>query len=588
MNPCVPGARQELLLRAALGEGTEALKAWRDWRAGVDWATLDGGSQRLLPLLHRNLARLGADDPEMPRLKGTYRQTWYTNQILIAKVSPLLSALEAAAIPTALLKGAALTPYYFGDVGLRPMNDFDLLVPTDQSRAAIAVLIRCGWTPLYGVTAEQVTTTEIPRMHGWGFRDRDGRVVDLHWHVLHDSLLPGDDREFWQAARPARIAGLQSHALCPTDLLFHVCFHGARFDPMPQPRWIADAMRIMAAARTEIDWERLEDLAGRKRLRLPLADTLEYLADAFAAPVPQGLPGRLRRRGRNLADRVEYRATVSPFRLSGFSSAALLAYRRYVRWRLRQERTGLRALGAYAKETTGVPRLRWLPLHALFLLCGRPWALRARLPRNGTGPSSIPGPVSAPYVLGTPVSFASGGNASRHAGIGWSLPEETGTWTDGREARLSFTLEASPDRDLRMSVLLAAFVQDRRPRLDADVVVNGRRLVRWTFRAPEEFHARDLVIPGAIASRRRPLEVVFHVRDPRSPAAMGLRGDLRRLGLHLHSFVLQPMPEATGEKSGEAQAGGESSESTSSAIRSRRSSRVSRKRSYRVAGSSGP
>lgn len=139
-----------------------------------------------------------------------------------------------------------------------------------------------------------------------------------------------------------------------------------------------------------------------------------------------------------------------------------------------------------------------------------------------------------------------------------------------------------------MSVLLAAFVQDRRPRLDADVVVNGRRLARWTFHAPEEFHARDLVIPRAIVSRRSTLEVVFHVRDPRSPAAMGQRGDLRRLGLHIHSLILQPMPEATGEETGEAQAEGESSDSASSAIRRLRSSRVSRKRAYRVAGSSGP
>lgn len=58
--------------------------------------------------------------------------------------------------------------------------------------------------------------------------------------------------------------------------------------------------------------------------------------------------------------------------------------------------------------------------------------------------------------------------------------------------------------------------------------------------------------------------------------------------LHIHSLVLQPMPEAVRKKTEEAQAEGESSDSASSAIRRLKSSRVSRKRSYRVAGSSGP
>ena len=54
-----PGPREALLLRAALFEDERGRSAWRAWRAEADLDNIDQASFRLLPLVYRNLERLG-------------------------------------------------------------------------------------------------------------------------------------------------------------------------------------------------------------------------------------------------------------------------------------------------------------------------------------------------------------------------------------------------------------------------------------------------------------------------------------------------------------------------------------------------
>ena len=50
-----PTHEQELLLKAVLLQGEGSIAAWKSWADAIDFDQLDAGSQRLLPLLYRNL-----------------------------------------------------------------------------------------------------------------------------------------------------------------------------------------------------------------------------------------------------------------------------------------------------------------------------------------------------------------------------------------------------------------------------------------------------------------------------------------------------------------------------------------------------
>ena len=132
LSICWPTPNQELLLRAALLDDAQAIPAWEQWQQTVDFTEIDHRSQKLLPLVYHNLTRLDVSGPLIERSKGYYRLTWYKNHLQFHHMAVVLHDLHQAGIPTLLLKGAAMAVYYYRDPGLRPMEDFDLLVPWHQ------------------------------------------------------------------------------------------------------------------------------------------------------------------------------------------------------------------------------------------------------------------------------------------------------------------------------------------------------------------------------------------------------------------------------------------------------------------------
>jgi hypothetical protein len=274
-----PNEQQELLLRAALLEREPAVDAWERWKGltgGIEQH--DHASFRLLPLLYRKLSAYGVEEPQVERLKGVYRHAWYCNQRLFHEAEGVLQDFEQAGIPTILLKGAALTQLYYLDPGTRPMDDLDVLVPPERAEEAFHMLAANGWRRKTGVPFRTLRFSN----HATGFVDGRGRELDLHWNALWQ---PAADQDFWAAAVPVKIRDASALALCPADQLLHVAIHGTGWNGAPV-RWVADAMTILGAAASDIDWDRVVERSAARHLTLQLAPALRYLQDAFGAPVP--------------------------------------------------------------------------------------------------------------------------------------------------------------------------------------------------------------------------------------------------------------------------------------------------------------
>jgi hypothetical protein len=324
-----PTRQQELLLQAALLRGQKALDAWREWKADVDLDRLDGGSLRLLPLLHRNLLDLGVEDALMGRFKGFHRMTWYRNHRLLRNMVSVMSHLQGIGMPTMVLKGAALISLHYRDHGLRPMADLDVLVPTKDAATALDLLLRSGWSCKKLKSAEMLTERYASHNHGLILKDATGDKLDLHWHVLADSCGPNADQEFWDGAIEIELDGVSTCALNPTDQLLHVCAHAARWAHPPMLRWTADAVMVMRTAEPKIDWSRLLTQVEKHRLALPLRDTLAYLRDALEAPIPSEVLQTLQAMPVTELERSEYEARTSPWAARGPWGELRSKYLRY-------------------------------------------------------------------------------------------------------------------------------------------------------------------------------------------------------------------------------------------------------------------
>ena len=253
------------------------MDAWGLLRESLDPDALDPASRRLLPLLWRNLSRLGIRDPVLASCRGVHRYHWSRNQILFRRGAAVLNALAAAGIETLLLKGAALVTEYYGDPGLRPMEDFDVAVPAAAAAQAVDVLERNGW-----VTPYPITTSFRRIKHAAPFTDANGVSCDLHWNVLEECAEASAD--LWRAAREIEFQGQRTRALSPADQLLHVSIHGGRWAPESNIRWVADSMVILRAG--GVDWRRLADQAARHAFVLRMRDALGFLWTSMDGPIP--------------------------------------------------------------------------------------------------------------------------------------------------------------------------------------------------------------------------------------------------------------------------------------------------------------
>lgn len=296
-----PTPLQEGLLRTALMPADDARASWAQLRPGLNLDDIwDPEIHRLLPLVHQSLVDLGVDDPDLPRLRGLARRTWYENQLRLRGTAPVVARLEAAGMPTLLLKGLPVALRYYKNLALRPMLDVDVLIPATHRDDALDLMAGDGW---------RMRRRHLSLYHGEELAHPDGRRLDLHWHLGMPFMLPASTAEseddFWSAAIPLDVAGVATRTLCPADMLLHTVVHGAWSGSGSTVRWIADATTVIREEDDPIDWERFVDQVARRRLMLLVSEPLRYLARVFDAPVPgevltrvRGMPATRRERRR--------------------------------------------------------------------------------------------------------------------------------------------------------------------------------------------------------------------------------------------------------------------------------------------------
>jgi len=358
-NP--PTAEQLLVLHAALDPAPAAATAWRRWRERVEFDDVDHGSTRLLPLVYRKLGAAAFDDEVAGRLKGLYRRSWSHNQLIFKRAAGAIAALEGAGIETLVTKGASLALLSYGDVGVRPMDDVDVLVPLDRATEAIEVLSAAGWKPDH---EDPPAWTRVH--HSLGFAGADRGEVDLHWFALWQ---PAGDEQLWRASVPLELAGATTRAPCPADQLLLACVHGTPWSPLPPFRWIADAVTVIRAAGEELEWDRLVAEAERRRLTVATAAALDYLREEFGAPVPALALAGLTAAPTTRHERAAFRAACRP---DSPLRTLRMAWDRYRR--LRDLDTGAPRPGSFvgfARRFWGLESVWQLPLHGARALSRR-------------------------------------------------------------------------------------------------------------------------------------------------------------------------------------------------------------------------
>jgi hypothetical protein len=254
-------------------------------------------TQRVRPLLWNRLRQKGLDQAVpiqvAEELREAFRRNTLDNLRLYGDLRRLLSTLKPDGIPLILLKGIFLADAVYCNIGLREMNDIDVLARAADLARITEILTGMGYTPLQPICMDIALKTQH---HLPGMLKPGHALFEVHWNLTS----PGksyciDPGSLWERAVPVHIAGCDALALSPEDLLLHLCLHTSyqhQFAFGLRP--FCDIAETISRFGSAFDWqttaERAEHWGWQRGVYLALRLARE-LADA---DVPDDILERLR------------------------------------------------------------------------------------------------------------------------------------------------------------------------------------------------------------------------------------------------------------------------------------------------------
>lgn len=247
----------------------------------------------LTPLVFHHLRSLENRDHIPPEVMGQFKAAYLGNVVvnlhLQAELGRAQEALGAEGVPVILLKGAALARIVYGDIGLRPMSDLDLLVPESQVYVAQKAVRDLGYNEVG--TPEEQDDTERHHRHLPGLvREGTPVLVEVHRHIVRrDAGLYFDIAGFWSRAQEISVGRKQALVLAPEDLLIHLAlnfFLDRRFRSNAALRQLCDVAESLRFYTNSISWRLFVDNVRVYRLIGPVGCVLYLAQELLNAPVP--------------------------------------------------------------------------------------------------------------------------------------------------------------------------------------------------------------------------------------------------------------------------------------------------------------
>ena len=337
-----------------------------DWSALVERAQGNG----VAPLLYRRLREIPHIPPTaLDPLRQAYYQNAAANTLRYRELEQVLSALEAAGIPTLVLKGPALALTIYPDPALRVIGDLDLLVRREQVEQAMAALRRLGYeTPDRGLPYPIAYLTRFGRHFQLQRHERAGTFeLEVHWTLIGElwagAVTAIDIEGLWARAIPLQGDGWEACQPSPADMLLHLALHATLMHGFTELgiRIYVDVDRLVrhyaSGKEAGAFWAQAIALARAQRLATILYTTLIVARDLLGTPLPTSVLAALRPGG------VQQRLFAQALRADD-----ILHQRRLFagpgKWRMRlvlldRWRDGARALGLIVLGGRGLQAARY-------------------------------------------------------------------------------------------------------------------------------------------------------------------------------------------------------------------------------------
>jgi len=239
----------------------------------------------LTVVLHRHLVSLKEDIPEeiQEQLKVQAVAVMQRNMAKAGVLVEVARHLETADIPVIAFKGPTLALQLYGNLGLRPFNDLDVLVrETDLERAG-EILKAAGFR-----LDPKVDIRFINRRARGSHTEYERGLVKLEVHyALFHNHWPEEPEAYWGKGRSCLIAGHELQTLGLEDQIMHLCLHGS-LHGFSCLKWLLD-LAVLLDKKYKVNWDSLLEKAKAHQARHAFLLGFYLIERVLKRPLPEPL-----------------------------------------------------------------------------------------------------------------------------------------------------------------------------------------------------------------------------------------------------------------------------------------------------------
>lgn len=217
-------------------------------------------------------------DKIVESLKLKYRQMAISNLGQLAETLKILDILKIHNITAIPLKGVFDARRVFGDLGVYPSSDIDLLLPKEQLSIACSTLNQYGY-----FAVENIAEADLLSSHYHVIYRKEQSCVELHWTLVKRYFNVPQDF-WWRGVTEINFEGRGIIKMAPDKYLLYLIFRLFDHQFSPLKFWIHLSAYI--SNETNFDWKKMFDYAEQYGMKRLVVFTLRFAHDMLGTQLP--------------------------------------------------------------------------------------------------------------------------------------------------------------------------------------------------------------------------------------------------------------------------------------------------------------
>jgi hypothetical protein len=254
---------------------------------GVDWDSLFAlsGKHGVFNLVYKNLEKLKNVPADLiGKLRHAYHNTVRRNILNISEHDRIIEGLERRGIDAISLKGPMASEEIFGDIGLYPSGDIDILVRVQDIDRMKDFLESDGYR-LEDKGFDYYRDFFIRELYHVSL-SKGRYVIEPHWNLFF-RYFTSPPNFWWEESMMVAAAGKSYRFLSPEKNILYNSFRlfSKAFSHL---RFLVMVAELIGHYGEKIDWEKMFLYARRYKFEKTLRTVLMMSVSLLGAPVPGG------------------------------------------------------------------------------------------------------------------------------------------------------------------------------------------------------------------------------------------------------------------------------------------------------------